>query len=153
MTETAKKSLLGQILPLVIGALVIPGAIVGVYAIIGRFHWNVITGSLLGALAALANQLILIISVSRAFDKAVKARGEEEMTEEQIAEFTAKANRDMNNSIKLSYAVRLPLLALIILGAALLKPAFDLLALAIAVVAMQFLIMALGFVSNKKKKS
>lgn len=152
MTETNRQGLMREILPLVIGSLVVAGAIVGVFALIGKFHWTVITGSLLGAAAALANQLFLIISTNRIFDTAVKERGSEEMTEEQIAEFTEKHRKKMANAVRISMIVRLPVLALVLLAAFLMPFAFSGIATGIAIIAVHLLIMFLGAFINRKTK-
>ena len=153
MTETSKNSLLSQILPLALGTLVVAGGIIGVYAVINRFSLAVVWGAILGAAAAFANQLFLIISVNRAFDQAVKDRGSEDMTEEQIAAFTAEKKRRMTNTVRLSMILRLPFLALIMLLAFLLPSVFDLLATGIAIIAMQLVITALGVISGRTGSS
>ena len=50
MNENDRKTLKLQLILMVAGILVIPGAVIGVYALIGRFHWNVITAAFLGAI-------------------------------------------------------------------------------------------------------
>lgn len=149
MNDKNQNGLLIQILPISVGCVLIPCAIVGIFAIIGKFNWTVITGAALGAVAAFLNQLLLIISVGMVFDKAAKERGSEEMTEEQVAAFTDKYKKRLNASIKLSYLIRLPLLGAAVLCAVLIPSVFHTIAFIAALVAEQLIIILSGLISKK----
>ena len=150
MNENSTSKLIKDSLPLIFGGLAIAGLIVAVFAIIGKFHWTVITGAALGAAAGIMNQLLLVILIGRAFDRARSERGEGELTEEQIAEFTKKQKQSLNNSVKISYFIRLPMLAGVVLAAFLLPGVFNAIAFTVAIVGTQLLIMFSGLFAKKK---
>lgn len=138
---------------LVIGSVIIAGAVIGVFALIGQFHWTVITAAFAGAFVTVVNQLTLVIFVNRAFDKAVKARGTGELSEEQIKEFTDGSMKKMNNAVKLSYAIRLPILGIAVLCVFIFKTVFNPIAFVAALVATHLLIMFSGLIQKKARKA
>lgn len=149
MSEKNRKTFLIQTLPVIIGLVIVPAAVIGVFAMLNRFHWNVVTGSILGASIAFVNQLLLVVSVGKVFDKATKERGNEEMTEEQIAEFTARQKKKLNLAMKASYVARFTLLIAAVLCAVLLKNVFNIIAFVVSIVAEQLLITFSGVLSKK----
>ena len=78
-----KKNLpVAEILLLIFGELVVSLIVAGVYLLLQKFSYAVVTGCLLGSTVAILNFVILSVSVNRAIDKAMAERGEGEMTEE-----------------------------------------------------------------------
>ena len=80
MNEIDRLTLRAQA-PVFISQILLCGAMVGVYAIIGKMTMNVVFGAILGAAASLLNYLVMIVSLLRAAksespEKAqLKARG------------------------------------------------------------------------------
>ncbi|MBO4261241.1 MAG: hypothetical protein J5921_01325 [Clostridia bacterium] len=146
MNENDRKTLKLQLILMVAGILVIPGAVIGVYTLIGRFHWNVITAAFLGAIVAFLYQLLLIISIGRVFDSAAKERGTGEMTEEEIAAFKEKYKKRVNNSAKISYLMRLPLLGAAALCVFLIPAVFNAIAFVAALIAEHILVLLSGVI-------
>ncbi len=96
---------------LIIGELIVSLIICGVYLIIDAFgkdafSYKVITGAALGGSVTVINFLFLVISTNKAFNKAVEMRGDKEMDEDEIANFTEKHTAEFNNAVKLSFIVR-----------------------------------------------
>lgn len=99
-------------LPLFEAALILLGEIIvslivcGVYLILDKFSYKVITGAALGSVVTVANFLVLAITTGRAFDRAVEARGTREMTEEEADAFALEQQKEINNAVKLSFIIR-----------------------------------------------
>ena len=55
-----------------IGELITAALIILVYALLDKFHYTVVTGSLLGALVATANIFFIGLSVTRSLDKSTE---------------------------------------------------------------------------------
>lgn len=70
------------------------------------FTYRVPLGAALGAAVIIINFVFLGISVNRAVDRFIAARGEREMTEEEAITFTAEHAAEIQNAIKLSFIVR-----------------------------------------------
>ena len=58
---------------ILIGELITVGLIVLVYTLLDKFHYTVITGSLLGAFVATANIFFMGLSVIKSLDKSTEA--------------------------------------------------------------------------------
>ena len=97
---------------LLLGELVVSLLVCGVYLLLDLvfdkawFSYKVITGAALGTLIITLNYFFLSFSVNRAFDRALEARGEGDMSEEEIEAFTAKYQGEIQNTIKLSQIIR-----------------------------------------------
>ena len=89
-----------------IGELAVALITAAVYLLLDKFSYKVITGGALGVLVTTLNFLFLAITTNRAFDKAVEARGTREMTEEEVDAFAKEHQRELNNSVKISFLVR-----------------------------------------------
>lgn len=68
----SRKVVLHQTLTVAVGVLLCTAAMVGVFAALGKFEWNVLWGALAGWLAISLNHLFLGITVSNAADRAEK---------------------------------------------------------------------------------
>lgn len=68
----SRKVVLHQTLTVTVGVLLCTAAMVGVFAALGKFEWNVLWGALVGWLAISLNHLFLGITVSNAADRAEK---------------------------------------------------------------------------------
>lgn len=67
-----RKVVLRQTLAVAVGVLACTAVMVGVFAALGKFEWNVLWGALVGWLAISLNHLFLGITVSNAADRAEK---------------------------------------------------------------------------------
>ncbi|MBR5187209.1 MAG: hypothetical protein IKW18_01950, partial [Clostridia bacterium] len=76
-----------EISVLILGELLVSLIVAGVYLILRKFSYAVVTGCLLGSAVAIFNFIFLSVAVNRAIDKAMADRKEGEMTEEEAAEF------------------------------------------------------------------
>lgn len=65
-----------------LGELILSAAMVGVFAALGYFGWNVFWGALIGALVMILNHFFLAVTVSLAAEKA--ARGEAKAAQSMI---------------------------------------------------------------------
>lgn len=107
-----KKMPVREILLLLAGELIACAILSGIYLLLdlafGKdwFSYRVITGGLIGTLVIVLNFVFLSVSMNRAFDLAIEARGEAEMNEEEIEKFTAEYQGKFQNSVKLSYIIR-----------------------------------------------
>ncbi len=95
-----------EALLILLGELVVSVIVCGIYLIINKFSYKVVTGAILGSVVTTLNFLFLAISTNNAFDRAVEARGNKEMTEEEIEEFTAAHQKELNFAIKRSFIIR-----------------------------------------------
>ena len=68
----SRKVVLHQTLTVAVGVLLCTAAMVGVFAALGKFEWDVLWGALVGWLAISLNHLFLGITVSNAADRAEK---------------------------------------------------------------------------------
>lgn len=109
---TNKKMPVREILLLLIGELLVCTIVSGIYLLLdlafGKdwFSYKVITGGLIGTCVIVLNFVFLSVSMNRAFDLAIEARGDKEMSEEEIEEFAAQYQGKFQNSVKLSYIIR-----------------------------------------------
>lgn len=65
-----RKYILSQTLTVFLGELVMSCLMVGVFAVLGYFHLNVVLGALAGSVIATLNHLFLVLGVMAASDKA-----------------------------------------------------------------------------------
>ena len=104
--DNNKRETKRQILWLLLFELLVSAITVGVYSVIGRFSPSVLLGALLGCAVTIFNFLFLVLSVDRAVDEYLRLRGEREMSEEELEQFTAEHSARVQNAAKLSYVVR-----------------------------------------------
>lgn len=93
-------------LMLLIGELCVSAVVVGVYLMIERFSYKVVTGLALGCAVTVLNYFFMALSTMRAFDKAIEARGDGEMDDEAAAKFAEEQKVSVNNAVKVSFLVR-----------------------------------------------
>ena len=91
---------------LIVSALIIAGYLIADVTAIYPFTYKVITGVLLGSLVTVGNFFFLSVSVNRAIDSYVAARGTREMTDEEAEQFTNEHSMGIQNAIKASFIVR-----------------------------------------------
>lgn len=132
-----------------IGEVLVAALTVGVYLLIGRYTYRVVAGALLGTIVTVANLLLLILSTSRAVDRAMTARGTGEMSEEEIEQFTKENQAGITAAVKLSFLIRtLTMLGALIL--AFLLNHFDVIATLVPLLALRPLLMLQELFVRKK---
>jgi len=65
-----RKFILRQVGIIAIGQLICVGAMTGIFALLGRFHWSVVLGGVIGTILSLGNFFFMAISADMAADKA-----------------------------------------------------------------------------------
>ena len=95
-----------EVMAMIIGEAIISAIICGIYLIIKKFEYNVVTGAALGSVVTVMNFLFLIITTNRAIDNAIADRGEGEMNEEDAMAFAMKHQAKLQIAVKTSYIVR-----------------------------------------------
>lgn len=136
---------------ILIGELIVSLIVCGVYLIIGKFSYKVITGALLGSAVTVLNFLFLAISTNRAFDKAMEARGTKEMDDEEAERFTAEHQASLQNAVKLSFTIRTFTMLLALIVAFLLKW-FDVIATLVPLLMLRPIITVESLIRQKFKK-
>lgn len=91
---------------ILLGELVVSLIVCLIYFAIGKFSYKVILGASLGTAVTVLNFLFLAITTSRAFDKALDARGTREMDDEDAEKFASEHQASIQNAVKLSFIVR-----------------------------------------------
>ena len=91
---------------ILIGEIIVSLIVCGVYLIINKFSYKVITGVALGTAVTVLNFLFLAISTNRAFDMAMEARGTKEMNDEEAEKFAEEHGAGLQNAVKLSFIIR-----------------------------------------------
>ena len=136
---------------ILIGEIIVSLIICGVYLIIDKFSYKVVTGAALGTAVTVLNFLFLAISTSRAFDRAVEARGTKEMTDEEAEDFAAAHQREISNAVKLSYIIRtFTMLAALVV--AFLLDVFDVIATLVPLLMLRPIITVEALIREKRKK-
>ena len=95
---------------LTIGEAIVALAVVGGFAIFGKFSYEVVTGAIIGGVVTVMNFLILSISVNRAIDKFIHGRGAEEMSDEDAQAYVQKCGMSVQVAMVRSYVLRLILM-------------------------------------------
>lgn len=115
------------------------------------FDFTVITGAILGSAVTVINFLFLSLSVNRAVDVYLEARGTREMTEEEAEKFTTENSMLIQNKIKTSFIIRtLSMVAALIL--AFVTGWFNPLSTAIPMLMFRPLLYVGEFIKGKAKK-
>ena len=105
----SKQSKLSQYIDTVymaIGEIIVAALICAIYVIIKKFDYTVLTGALLGGGITVLNLFILSLSVNRAVNSYIEARGESEMSEEEALEFSKTHTMQVQNAVTRSYLLR-----------------------------------------------
>ena len=91
-----------------IGALIVSVLVVAVYAIIQKtVRWQVPVSALIGSAVMVGNFFFLARSTDKLFVLAMQARGEKEMTDEEIEKFTAEYQLRMAAKMQISFIIRI----------------------------------------------
>ena len=136
---------------ILLGEIVVSLIVCGVYLVLNKFSYKVVTGAALGSFVTVANFLFLAITTNRAFDKAIEARGTKEMTEEEADEFAAAQQKEMNNVIKLSFIIR-NVSMLVTLVVAFILDVFAVIATLVPLLMLKPIIMVETLIRDKMKK-
>ena len=117
-----------ETLAMIIGEIITSLILCAVFLIIKKFDLSVLLGVLLGSLVTVANFIFLMVFTNRAIDKAMAERGEGEMSDDEVAEFTAKHQANIQAAVKLSYVIRTLCIAASLVVAFLLDGVFNVIA-------------------------
>ncbi len=117
-----------ETLAMIIGEIFTSLIVCAVFLIIKKFDLSVLSGVLLGSLVTVANFIFLMVFTNRAIDKAMAERGEGEMSDDEVAEFTAKHQANIQAAVKLSYVIRTLCIAASLVVAFLLDGVFNVIA-------------------------
>lgn len=100
-----------ELLAILIGEVITSLIICGVFLIIKKYTYKVLLGVLLGSSVTLLNFLVLSIMTNRVINRFLEARGNEEMSEEDAAALALKFQGQVQNQMKLSFIIRILVLA------------------------------------------
>ena len=139
-----------EILVLVLGELLVSLITVGVYVALNKFSYAVPAGCLLGSAVSVFNFIFLSVSVNRAIDRVMEARGDREMSEEEAAAFAAENQAAVQRAAQGSYLLRQLLMLGVLVGAFLLDGWFDVIATLVPLLAFRPLLMVSGLLSKGK---
>ena len=140
-----------EILLLAVGELIVSLIVTGVYLLLDRFSYAVISGCLLGSAVTVFNFVFLSISVNRAIDKALAGRKEGEMTEEEAEVFAAENQAAVQRAAQGSYLVRQILMLGVLVCAFLLDGWFDVIATLVPLLMFRPLLTVCGLIKSKKQ--
>ena len=141
---------IAEILFLIFGELIVSLIVAGVYLLLQKFSYAVVTGCLLGSAVVVLNFVILSVSVNRAIDKVMAERGDGEMTEEEAAEFAAKNQIALQRASQGSYLLRQVLMLGVLVSAFLLGDWVDVIATVIPLLMFRPLLSICGLVIKNK---
>ena len=117
-----------ETLSMIIGEVITSLIVCAVFLIVKKFDLSVLLGVLLGSLVTVANFIFLMVFTNRAIDKAMAERGDGEMSDDEVAEFTAKHQANIQAAVKLSYVIRTLCIAASLVVAFLLDGVFNVIA-------------------------
>ena len=139
-----------EILFLALGEAAVSLVIVGIYLLIGRYSYKVVTGAVLGSFVTVLNFVILSVSVNRAIDKVMALKGDKEMTEEEATAFAAQNQGAIQRAAQGSYLIR-QVLMLGVLVLAFVLDWFDVIATLVPLLMFRPLITVHGLLKKDKK--
>ena len=140
-----------EILLLAVGELIVSLIVTGVYLLLDRFSYAVISGCLLGSAVTVFNFVFLSISVNRAIDKALAGRKEGEMTEVEAQAFAAENQAAVQRAAQGSYLLRQILMLGVLVCAFLLDGWFDVIATLVPLLMFRPLLTVCGLIKSKKQ--
>ena len=140
-----------EILLLAVGELIVSLIVTGVYLLLDRFSYAVISGCLLGSAVTVFNFVFLSVSVNRAIDKALAGRKEGEMTEEEAQAFAAENQAAVQRAAQGSYLLRQILMLGVLVCAFLLDGWFDVIATLVPLLLFRPLLTVCGLIKSKKQ--
>ena len=138
-----------DLLFLVIGELIISLVICLVYILLDKFTLSVVLGGVLGCTVAVVNLLVLIFTLNRAMDNAIKERGTEKMDEEEEAKFVQDHKASIQAAAKISYVIRMISIAAALILALLIRDVFDVISTVIPLLMIRPLLTVSQLVKNK----
>ena len=138
-----------EISVLILGELLVSLIVAGVYLILRKFSYAVVTGCLLGSAVAIFNFIFLSVAVNRAIDKAMADRKEGEMTEEEAAEFAKISGPAVQRAAQGSYVLRQVLMLGVLAGAFLLGDLVDVIATLVPLLMFRPLLSVCGLIKKK----
>ena len=138
-----------EIMILIVGELIVSLIITGVYWLLHKFSYSVISGCLLGSAVTIFNFIVLSVSVNRAIDKALAGRKEGEMTEEEAAAFAAEHQAAVQRAAQGSYLLRQILMLGVLVCAFLLDGWFDVIATLVPLLMFRPLLTVCGLLKRK----
>ena len=97
-----------ETLSMIIGEVITSAVICGVFLILKKFELAVLSGVILGSAVTVANFLFLMIFTNRAIDKAIAERGDGELSDDEVDEFTAKHKANVEAAVKIFLEMGLP---------------------------------------------
>ena len=133
------------------GEAIVSALTVLVYVLLGKFHYSVVTGVLLGSAVILINFIFMCISVNRAIDNIMAERGNTEMDDEQAAEFAQKHKGTLSHTVQLSGAIRTASMVAVLVLAFILGDYFDLIATLIPLIAFRPILMLTELIPKKQR--
>ena len=135
---------------ILLGEIIVSLIIVGIYLLIDKFTYKVVTGVVLGSAVTVLNFLFLSISTNRVIDRFLLARGDKEMDEEEAGTFAAKYQGEIQNSVKLSFIIRtVTMLAALVVAFVL--DYFDVIATLVPLVMLRPIITVQNLIKGRKK--
>lgn len=140
-----------EILLLAVGELIVSLIVTGVYLLLDRFSYAVISGCLLGSAVTVFNFVFLSVSVNRAIDKALAGCKEGEMTEEEAQAFAAENQAAVQRAAQGSYLLRQILMLGVLVCAFLLDGWFDVIATLVPLLMFRPLLTVCGLIKSKKQ--
>lgn len=140
-----------EILLLAVGELIVSLIVTGVYLLLDRFSYAVISGCLLGSAVTVFNFVFLSVSVNRAIDKALAGRKEGEMTEEEAQAFAAENQAAVQRAAQGSYLLRQILMLGVLVCAFLLDGWFDVISTLVPLLMFRPLLTVCGLIKSKKQ--
>lgn len=144
-----KNQPLAEVTRLTIGEIIVSLIMIGIYCVLDRYSYRVVTGAALGSAVTILNFLMLSVAVNRALDQAMASRGDGNMTEEEAEKFAAEHMPQVQQAVKASYLVR-TIVMLAALVAAFLLDWFDVVATLVPLVMFRPII-TFGEIFRKKK--
>lgn len=130
--------------------LVAGGVVVGIFALLGKYDSGVLLGAIIGAVATVLNYFIMSLSINRAIDRFLEARGDREMDEEEAERFSAEHVVRIQATVKLSYIIRMVIMvaALVV---ALISGWFNPIATVIPLLLFKPVLYVIEFIRGKKE--
>ena len=140
-----------EIASLVIGELFVSALTVGIFLLTGYFELSVIFGVLLGAGVVILNFIALSIITNHTLDTIMAERGSEEMDEEAAAAFAAKHRMKLQNTVRLSFILRMAALFGTLILALLLQDAFNVIATVVPLLSFRPIITVSQIIRKKRR--
>ena len=152
METKNKLSAYADSLWLLIGELMASALTVGVFSLLGKFHYSVITGGLLGSIISTLNFFILSVGINRAISRYIDARGDKEMDDEEAEKYAQENGMSVQAAMMKSYMFRM-FLMIGSLALALITGWFDTIATLVPLLMYRPILFAVEFIKIKFRKN